>query len=179
MVLKNYSIYDDSRIYVLNQDTISRPLLLHFWYPSDENTSDSCLVFKNYIDLISLREDFNKPLSEVEEHSYNFINAYAGFAKQHFDLDTNLTAREILDSPVKAMYGTALAESKESFPLIIYAPSNSKSAVQNHIICEYLASYGYMVISVGSAGVNSLKPEKRPGKYNGSGRRYGIHSPIS
>jgi len=153
---KYYKTYDESRQYILNDDTISRPLLVHFWYPSNENIQTDSYFFKNYIDLISLREDFNKPASEVEENSRNFINAYAGFAKQHLGIDTSLTTQQILDCPVAAQFGVDLAISKEKFPLIIYAPSNSKSAVQNHLICEYLASHGYMVIAVASAGENSI-----------------------
>ncbi len=153
---KYFKTYDESRRYILNNDTIYRPLLIHFWYPSEVNVENNSYVFKNYIDLISLREDFDKPPSEVEGNSYNFINAYAGFAKQNFGVDTGLTTEKILDYPVAARYEIALAKSREKFPLIIYTPSNSKSAVQNHMLCEYLASHGFMVISVGSAGENSL-----------------------
>jgi tetratricopeptide (TPR) repeat protein len=153
---KYYKTYDKSRCYVVSNDTIFRPLLIHFWYPSNEKNQKDSYSFKNYIDLISLREDFNKPSAEVDENSKNFINAYAGFAKQHLGLDTSLTTEKILGSPVAAKYGIALAKSKEKFPLLIYAPSNSKSAVQNHLICEYLASHGFMVIAVGSAGDKSL-----------------------
>jgi len=154
---KFYKTYDESRFYIVNNDTISRPLFIHFWYPSNENIQKDNYFFKNYIDLISLREDFNKTSSEVDANSYDFINAYAGFAKHNLGLDTNLTTQQILDYPVFAQYGVDLAKSKEQFPLIIYAPSNSKSAIQNHLICEFLASHGYLVIAVGSAGANSLK----------------------
>lgn len=153
---KYYKTYDESRQYVINNDTISRPLLIHFWYPSDANIEKGEYYFKNYIDLISFRENFNKPQSEADANSFNFINAYAGFAKQSFGLDTNTTTEQILDYPVVAQHEVAIAKSSKKFPLIIYAPSNSKSAVQNHMICEYLASYGYMVISVGSAGSESI-----------------------
>lgn len=153
---KYYKTYDESRSYILNKDTISRPLLIHFWYPSTENLKKESYSFKDYIDLISLREDFNKPSSEVDGNSFNFINAYAGFAKQYFGVDTATTTKQILESPVLAQYDIPLAKTIKKFPLIIYAPSNSKSAVQNHMICEYLASHGYLVISVGSAGDNSL-----------------------
>jgi len=156
---KYYKTYDDSRQYVVNNDTTSRPLLIHFWYPSKANLKKEPYSFKNYIDLISLREDFNKPSSEVDKNSLNFINAYAGFAKQHYGVDTSLTIQQILDYPVLAKYGVDLAKSSKKFPLIIYAPSNSKSSAQNHMICEYLVSHGYLVISVGSAGKNSLKRE--------------------
>jgi hypothetical protein len=151
-----YKTYDDSRRYILNDDTISRPLLIHFWYPATGNESKERFSFKHYIDLIAIRENFNKPSSEINENSINFVNAYAGFARQNLGLDTNISTQQLLDCPVLAYHGSSLANSKEAFPLIIYAPSNSKSSVQNHIICEYLASHGFMVISVGSAGENSM-----------------------
>lgn len=87
------------------------------------------------------------------------MNAYAEFAKREFGLDSNISTQQLLDCPVTAKRGITLAESDKNFPLIIYAPSNSKSSVQNHIICEYLSSHGYMIISVGSAGEKSLRRE--------------------
>jgi len=151
-----FKLQDTTRKYIIDNDTVSRPLLMHFWYPSHENNIDSSLNFKNYIDLISKREKFNIPSSEVDGYTYNFIDAYAGFAKQHLGIDTNLTTQQILDYSVNAHHGIKMVKKRKKFPLIIYAPSNSKSAVQNHIICEDLASHGFMVISVGSAGNESL-----------------------
>jgi hypothetical protein len=156
---KYFKTYDASRKYIVNSDTIARPLLIHFWYPADGNANKESLYFRDYIDLIAIREDFTKAAAEVDEHSFNFVNAYAGFAKQRFGLDTNITTQQILDCPVIAKDGIPMAKQKQKFPLIIYAPSNSKSSVQNHVICEYLASHGYLVFSVGSAGENSIKRE--------------------
>jgi dienelactone hydrolase len=152
-----YKSYDLSRPYVLHNDTISRPLLIHFWYPSKEKINEQNFYFKNYIDLIAIRENFNRSTQEVDQNTINYVNAYAGFAKQHLGNDTNITTQQILDCSVAAQYGIKMAKSSKKFPLVIYAPSNSKSSVQNHMICEYLASHGYMVISVGSAGKNSLR----------------------
>ncbi|PLX03626.1 MAG: hypothetical protein C0595_06390 [Marinilabiliales bacterium] len=152
-----YKTYDGSRKYIINNDTISRTLLIHFWYPSNDNAKKGSYYFKNYIDLISIRENFDKPLSEIDANSFGFVNAYAGFAKQRLGIDTSITTQQILDCPVNAQYGIPLAKSNDKFPLIIYATSNSKSSVQNHMICEFLASHGYMVISVGSAGSESIK----------------------
>jgi len=154
---KYYKTYDEARQYIIDNDTIYRPLLIHFWYPTIENIEKKTYHFKEYIDLISFRENFNKAQSDVDAYSFNFVNAYAGFAKQQFGLDTNTKTQQILDCPVFAQYGVDIAQNDKGFPLLIYAPSNSKSSVQNHLICEYLASHGYMVISVGSAGWESLK----------------------
>ncbi len=157
---ESYKTYDESRSYILGEDTISRPLLIHFWYPSLEKIKGHTLSFKDYIDLIAQREDFDKPGAEIEKNSFNYVNAYSGHAKHHLGLDTSITTQEILDSPVFAKSGIPIQTIGSEFPLLIYAPSNSKASVQNHVLCEYLASHGFMILSVASAGPNSIKREK-------------------
>jgi tetratricopeptide (TPR) repeat protein len=156
----SYEVYDASRQYMLGQDTISRPMLIHFWYPAQETSQDQHLYFKNYIDLISLRENFRRPTTEVSESSFNFVNAYSEFAKRQYGLDSSISTQQLLDCPVSAKIGLANIYNAGDLPLIIYAPSNSKSSVQNHMICEFLASHGFMILSVGSAGPTSLQREQ-------------------
>ena len=73
---ESYKTYDDSRPYISGEDTISRPLLIHFWYPSKEKIKEHGLEFKHYIDLITEREDFGKLRSEIDENSFNYVNAF-------------------------------------------------------------------------------------------------------
>jgi len=152
-----YQVYDTTQLYVYNQDTIFRPLLIHLWYPTELKTDNDQMSYKQYIDLISIREDFSKPKEETDTESLNFINAYSGFAKKQYGIGLNLSAEQILATPVKARLKSPIA--KGNFPLIIYAPSNSKTSEQNHIICESLASSGFVVLSVASAGQNSINRE--------------------
>jgi tetratricopeptide (TPR) repeat protein len=156
---QSYKTYDGSRWYVAGADTTARPMLIHFWYPSREKNKTRSLTFKDYIDLIAIREDFRRNSTEVDQSSYNFVNAYSEFAKQKYGLDSSVTTQQILNSPVSSKCGVAIPKYISGFPLILYAPSNSKSSVQNHMICEFLASHGFMILSVGSAGPNSLKRE--------------------
>ena len=44
---KTYKTYDVSRSYIVNNDTISRPLLLHFWYPANGNDKKERYVNSN------------------------------------------------------------------------------------------------------------------------------------
>jgi dienelactone hydrolase len=151
-----YEVFDTTRLYYSNnQDTTYRPLLITFWYPTKEESEKDNMNFKQYIDLISIREDFSKPNDVIDSDSYNFVNAYAQFAQNSYAIGLNITTQEILDSPVKACLNLPIE--KGEFPLIIYAPSNSKTPIQNHIICEFLASHGFYVISVPSAGPNSIE----------------------
>lgn len=152
---KYFKTTDNSRNYIVENDTVNRPMLIHYWYPSQKKSESKNMTFKDYIDLIAIREDFEKNRNEIDQMSEGFIDAYLGFSKQQYGIDTKITTEDVLNSPVKAIYNAKPIVDK--FPLIIYAPSNSKSAVQNHIMCEYLASNGYCVVSVGSAGHETLK----------------------
>lgn len=152
---KYFKTTDNSRNYIIENDTVNRPMLIHYWYPGQKNSESNYMTFKDYIDLIAIREDFEKNQKEIDKITEGFMDTYLGFSKQQFGIDTAITTEDVLNSPVKAIYNAKPIVDK--FPLLIYAPSNSKSAVQNHIMCEYLASNGYCVVSVGSAGHETLK----------------------
>jgi hypothetical protein len=157
---ESYQTYDHSRSYLLGEDSISRPLLFHFWYPSKGKKTGSAMSYKHYIDLIAQREDFKRPQSEIDEFSFNYIKGYSDYAKKNFELDTSISTQEILDAPVFARSGIPIQNIGSEFPLLIYAPSNGKASVQNHLLCEYLASHGFMILSVASAGPNSRNRDK-------------------
>lgn len=125
----------------------SRPLLIHLCYPSEEPADGPSINFKHYINLIAQRENYGRILSEIVENSFNYVYAYSEFAKSNMGLDTSIRAQEILDAPVYARRGILIKKLASGAPLLIYAPSNSKSSVQNHMICEYLASHGFMILS--------------------------------
>ncbi len=157
---ETFQAYDDSRPYILHEEPISRPLLIHFWYPSKEKKEGHTIAFRDYIDLIALREDFERSESEVDKHSFDYVKAYSDFAKGNFGLDTGISVQFLLDSPVYAKAGISANNAESGFPLLIYAPSNSKASVQNHLLCEYLASHGFLILSVASAGPNSIYRDK-------------------
>ncbi len=157
---ESYQTYDHSRSYLLGADSISRPLLFHFWYPSKGKKTGSAMSYKHYIDLIAQREDFKRPQSEIDEFSFSYIKGYSDYAKKNFELDTSISTQEILDAPVFARSGIPIQNIGSEFPLLIYAPSNGKASVQNHLLCEYLASHGFMILSVASAGPNSINRDK-------------------
>lgn len=158
---KYYKTRDITREYLIYDDTVPRPLLIHFWYPSENNSAVNKLKFKQYIELIAIREDYAKDKETIENECYGFIDAYAGYAKSNLRIAVNTSTESILNSVVCASLD--ISQAKGKFPLIIYAPSNAKTPVQNHLLCEQLASRGFYVISVSSAGENSIN-RNDPGK---------------
>lgn len=54
-----YKVQDSSRLYIYNQDTVLRPMLIYFWYPSEDFSDGNRMTFKQYVDLISCQDQNN------------------------------------------------------------------------------------------------------------------------
>lgn len=87
--------------------------------------------------------------NQVAAYCTAMVGGYRQYAL-NFMKNLTVSINDILQEPTKAVYDATPVNRR--FPLIVYAPSLSKSANQNHIACEYLSSHGYVVISVASAG---------------------------
>lgn len=141
--------YDSSRTYKPDEGIKFRPLLIHLWYPT-RAVSDDPLTYKSYIALEAQRENFSN--NNVDEYCNQTIYGYIDFGKKLMG-NLNVTIDEVLSSQTASLDNPATANGK--FPLILYAPSFGKSSIQNNIACEYLASHGYIIASVASAGESS------------------------
>jgi dienelactone hydrolase len=146
-------VYDSTRIYKPEAGIKYRPLLIHFWYPAKSSRKEDHLPFKHYIALETQRENFNelKP-DEVDKYCNGQMDGYIEYGKKLMG-GLNVSTAEVLSGPTASIRNATPLQHK--FPLIVYAPSFGKSAIQNNIACEYLASHGYIVAAVASAGENS------------------------
>jgi dienelactone hydrolase len=150
---KTFQTYDSSRIYKPEQGIIQRPLLIHLWYPTEKSGTKERMSYKSYIGLETQRENFTEGKDEfIDNYCKQQMYGYIELGKSIMG-GLNVSIDEVLASRTASIYNASLAKGK--FPLIIYVPSFGKSSIQNNIICEYLASYGYIIASVASAGDNS------------------------
>ncbi len=141
--------YDSTRTYKPDEGLRYRPLLIHLWYPTSSSNKDY-MKYKSYIMLETQRETFSN--NNFEDYCNQMMQGYIDYGKKLMgNLDVNIN--EVLSSPTASIRNAEPTMGK--FPLIIYAPSFGKSSIQNNIECEYLASHGYIVASVASAGENS------------------------
>lgn len=110
------------------QGARARPLQTLIWYPAEESDSKP-MTFADYIALEATETSFGRPkrLTGMEERHIASMNP------------------QMLIAPMWAMRDAGLAPGK--FPVIIYAPSFSSVSWENADLCEYLASYGYVVIA--------------------------------
>jgi len=120
---------DRSKPFVGND---ARPLQTLLWYPSLRTTSKPMTV-GDYVQLADAEIHFKAP-DEKE-------NRWRTLLKASFNI------------PLWAVRDAKLAKGR--YPVLIYAPSDSSVSWENADLCEYLASYGYVVLASPSMGVST------------------------
>lgn len=111
----------------------ARPIQTLVWYPAEKNGAQHMTV-GDYAALGRTEASFGHP--------------------QGFD-----DPADYFTSGIRPTYPDRLAATRDAppvsgrFPVVIYAPSFSSSAWENADLCEYLASFGYVVIASPGMGV--------------------------
>ena len=144
----------------------ARPVLFAIWYPAQVSSSDSPMRYGDYFDLettfaAGLPEPLNQApaqesvtAAEIEA----FSQALATYAMEEFmDATLGVSSMSLLDEArrplLEALLQTPVPNYKNaafapgSFPLILYHSGLGGSYEENSILCEYLASQGYIVVS--------------------------------
>jgi len=110
----------------------ARPLQTLIWYPSLSRSTKPMTV-GDYVQLADREVHFNAPDEKK--------NRWRSLLKTSFDI------------PLWA--GRDAQPTKERYPVLIYAPSDSSVSWENADLCEYLASHGYVVLASPSMGVST------------------------
>ena len=141
--LRVVSQYDYSRTFRSATDPVgrpyvgerARPLQTLIWYPA-ETSSKPPMTVNDYTVLLASETNFAKPMLSAEQ-KLNWIDGMS------LSLATPL--HSVLDS----------AMSPGRFPVVIYAPSFNAPSWENADLCEYLASFGYVVIASPDMGAHT------------------------
>jgi len=149
---KSVNQYDYSRSFakfdllgrLVNEGGI-RPIQTSIWYPAaiDENLQP--VLFEEYVYLIANEVSFQALTEEAKSQAKRELMAFCGSPKSRFDGE--MIARTNAFSDLKPAEG--------SFPVIIYAPSFNSQSFENSVLCEYLASHGYIVMASPCMGMRS------------------------
>jgi pimeloyl-ACP methyl ester carboxylesterase len=111
-----------------------RPLQTIIWYPAQKGTRTP-MTMGDYVALMDTEISFGKP---QHTHDGDVLKAWL-----HKSLGQSLSA--VRDA----------SPERERFPVVIYDPSFTSWAWENADLCEYLANYGYLVISSPGMGERS------------------------
>ena len=133
--------YDHSRVFRLKTDAVGqpvhgerdRPIQTLVWYPAQASHAAQ-LTLARYLSL-GVTEDKFSPSPEAVTKSTKEVESAADGKDR--------------------MWAVEGATPKAGpYPLVIYAPSFGASAYENVDLCEYLASFGYVVIASPSMGAH-------------------------
>jgi len=152
---KVFHTFDYSRTYFpkydyygnRTNDPIGRPMQISMWYPAKNINSSNKMKYEDYIGYWASEINFN---NNTPKDKAVVINDFI----QNIDVSKQETLKNLLNEDVYSFLNTEEIEDK--FPIIIYAPPMNTSATDNSIICEYLSSKGYVVLSVMAKGEFTL-----------------------
>lgn len=148
--------YDHSRVFRPKQDYFgrpldgerSRPIQICIWYPAEKKSELSQMVYGEYVFPYPEDDRFFDFISAIQDREIRLL---------HRLLDNDRSA--VLDLPSVKVGAVRDAPPCEGvFPLIIYSPELRSGVSENMIMCEYLASYGFIVAAAHSAGMTDLSP---------------------
>ncbi len=120
-----------------------RPMPIAVWFPADKR-SETALSLEDLIRMGSSSETLIKNEKDADDQILGFVNS------AHVDPEA---AEEYLQRPLDMGKETEIAEG--TFPLILYAPGSSAHWYDNYLLCQILASHGYVVVAMKSRSQKS------------------------
>ncbi|WP_430411879.1 dienelactone hydrolase family protein [Kordia sp.] len=127
------------KVFQWTHKSIPRPIPVSIWYPATEKSSTKTTIL-TYLEIFKAEREWEQLPNEqlLNWFPYPVNNAHN---------------RAMLHDETQAFINSNVANGK--FPVIIYAPSYEASSIENFILCEYLASHGFVVISSPSRGAET------------------------
>jgi len=148
--------FDYSRVFRASHDYLGnpvegerhRPIQACFWYPAVTNPNDITLTYAEYAFPYPQDNRFFNLLSALQDREMSVL--FGIFRDQEAVLRISSTSLGSVRDAIPP---------KEVFPLLIYIPDRIAGFAENAVMCEYLASHGYIVMTTPSLGTNSANPE--------------------
>ncbi len=158
--------YDYSRTYLEKTDSVgrparretARPIQISIWYPAEAPPSPRFIPYGEYVDSLITELVFDKSSDLRKQQFLNGIRIQA-FGPEGGNAGDQARLEQTLRIPCAAIRDARPLG--KGFPLILYAPSIGREAFENSVLCEFLASHGYVVAAFPCNGfVNRLGPNK-------------------
>lgn len=152
---KTVEKYDYSRAFrskfdyfgTLQNGERARPIQICIWYPAKPSPEATNMVLGEYVFPIPDDPDFYGLVSNLQQRELQFLGGL--LRNQGLILD-------IMSLKMGAVRNAEPDSGK--YPLIIYHPTLMQSFSENSVICEYLASNGYIVATSHSIGTSASNP---------------------
>jgi hypothetical protein len=141
------SYYLDSKDKAASVSTKApRPIVINIWYPARATVNARTMLHRDYLKIessdIQLKE-FSRKL--IEYNKGVIVQEILGKAEEKLNSQEKLLLENFYDTPTAAVRNAAPQSGK--FPLIIYHSGAGSSIEDNTVLCEFLASNGYVVMN--------------------------------
>ena len=150
--------YDHSRTFVPKYDYLgnpnegdrARPIQVCIWYPAGTPADAIPMTYGEYAFAYPEDDRFFNTLARLQDREIMMLNNATGdqAVVLHMMSVTMFAVRDAM--PVA-----------ETFPLVLYHPSLTGSYAENAVLCEYLASHGFIVATTPGLGLNTLTPAEQ------------------
>jgi dienelactone hydrolase len=137
---KVLSLYDSTR--TINNGKNIRPVQISIWYPAKVSNNPETLNYEDYFLLSTEEITFivSDSAKDKSIEAYKNLLLQNGVAEKAFN--------EWFDTEMLAVKNAIPIQQK--FPLIVVAQGNFQSAHHQAFLCEFLTSYGYVVVTTPS-----------------------------
>ncbi len=132
--------FDYSRAYKGKQ---GRPMQVAVWYPTAVTAPK--MKFVDYLPLYLTEENVAKPTEKQKRD-----NVLVWEKELAARLSPSPNIKELLQANTNVVKDAGFAKGR--FPVIIYGAGSQGEAFENSVLCEYLASYGYVVLASPAVG---------------------------
>ncbi len=126
----------------------ARPIQISIWYPAGGRDKRTPMAFGEYVFLMAKEESFGEmTVADQQRAKVLFKDSIKRWLKEE---PSEEKTNELMK--IRTACTRNAPSLKGSFPRIILAQGFSQSSLTHAILCEYLASYGYVVATSPSMG---------------------------
>lgn len=135
--------FDDGSVY--GTDKAARPILVNIWYPALRTEAGRTMRHRDYLEIGSEDPAIGEFAGALARYNLSVITEeITGESPDDLDRATTKRLEALLATPTAAARGAAPVNGR--FPIVIYHSGHGSSYEDNAVLCEYLASHGYVVL---------------------------------
>ena len=122
-----------------------RPILVNIWYPAKAAGNNRTMPHRGYLEIRATEPPLARFSAELADYARGVI-AQEILHKPAKELDERegRLLNQFLDTPTPCVRDAPVAEGR--FPVVIYHAGHGSSFEDNSVLCEFLASHGYVVL---------------------------------
>jgi pimeloyl-ACP methyl ester carboxylesterase len=135
--------FDDNTTYAPGK--APRPILVNLWYPASKKNDAKRMPHRDYLNIRSDDPQLAKFSTNLAEYNRAVIaREVMGKAAAELTDREKPLLEQFLDTPTACLRDAEPA--RGSFPLVIYHAGAGSSFEDNAVLCEFLASHGFVVL---------------------------------